>query len=92
MCLYQAENLTFMTFQYMEICIRWTLPIHGVGTAAFAVRGSFGTVATLLVHNCLLSRIIHVGTGIPELTIDQQINQKVPRYHRHVRHKPQEEK
>ena len=28
--------------------------------------------------------IIHVGTGIPELTIDQQTNQKVPRYHRHV--------
>ena len=29
-------------------------------------------------------RIIQVGTGIPELTIDQLTNQKVPKYHRHV--------
>ena len=26
-----------------------------------------------------LSTIMHVGTGIPELTIDQQTNQKVPK-------------
>ncbi len=28
------------------------------------------------------SRIIHVGTGIPELTIDQLTNQKILEYHR----------
>ena len=29
-------------------------------------------------------RIIHAGTGIPELTIDQWTNQKILEYHRHV--------
>ncbi len=29
-----------------------------------------------------LATIMHVGTGIPELTIDQLTNQKVPKYHR----------
>ncbi len=28
------------------------------------------------------SRIIHAGTGIPELTIDQLTNQKIQNYHR----------
>ncbi len=29
-------------------------------------------------------RIIHAGTGIPELTINQWTNQKILEYHRHV--------
>ncbi len=35
-----------------------------------------------LDESFLLVRIIHAGTGIPELTIDQLTNQKIQKYHR----------
>ena len=38
------------------IGVSGSLPIHGVGTAAFAVHDLAGSVATLLIHNCLLSQ------------------------------------
>ena len=44
----------------------------------------------MLVRRCaavnvrLRARIIHAGTGIPELTIDQWTNQKILEYHRHA--------
>jgi hypothetical protein len=54
----------------------------------FRFPGSRSSIAVIFVFSCFGAAthgiIIHVGTGIPELTIDQQTNQKVPRYHRHV--------
>jgi hypothetical protein len=33
-----------------------SLPIHGVGTAAFAAQDAAGAVVTILIHNCFLSQ------------------------------------
>ncbi len=38
------------------IGVSGSLPIRGVGTAAFAVYDTAGAVATILIHNCLLSQ------------------------------------
>jgi hypothetical protein len=50
----------------------------------FSIEEEIGRKYPLQTISKCYHRIIRVGTGIPELTIDQQTNQKVHKYHRQV--------
>ena len=75
--------------------IRWTEnPAYSIDTRkCFQMKiGLDEKLSNRPISKCY-HKILHAGTGIPELTIDQWTNQKILEYHRHdKRHERSKEK
>ncbi len=50
--------LSCLVLSCSHLCVgtAWSLPVYGVGTAAFLVRDAAGDTSLLLLHNCLLTK------------------------------------